>query len=136
MITSQTMFPSFINCKWNMHKKIRLLHTEVEISLSHDIKWFASIKENIIHFQLFNVWEVNRPECFPRGAWNSSMLSIALGQRLRAIECIELFPAPRGKYSGSLNKYPKQKNTLSKSNIKATERLNNSVIYTYVFDHI
>ena len=31
------------------------------------------------------------------------MRSIELGRWPRAIECIELFPAPRGKYSGLLN---------------------------------
>ena len=56
--------------------------------------FFKNIFYNII--QLFNVWEVNRPEYFPQGAGNSSMLSIARGQRPRAIERIELFPAPRG----------------------------------------
>ena len=40
--------------------------------------------------QLFNVWEVNRPEYFPRGAGNSSMLSIARGQRssMNTLECL------------------------------------------------
>ena len=61
---------------------------------------FFNIFYNII--QLFNVWEVNRPEYFPQGAGNSSMLSIARGRWPRAIERIELFPAPRGKYSGLL----------------------------------
>ena len=51
---------------------------------------------------LFNVWEVNKPEYFPRDAGNSPMLSITRGQRPRATERIELFPAPRGKCSGLL----------------------------------
>ena len=55
--------------------------------------------------QLFNVWEVNRPEYFLRDAGNSSMLSITQGQRPRAIERIELFPAPKGKCSSLLTNH-------------------------------
>ena len=57
---------------------------------------------SINNIQLFHVWEDNRPEYFPRGAWNSSMRYIARSQRPRGIERIELFPAPRGKYSSLL----------------------------------
>ena len=52
------------------------------------MKCFAHNTNNNI--QLFNVWEVDRPEYFPRGAGNSSMLSIARGQRssMNTLECL------------------------------------------------
>ena len=56
------------------------LSLSLSLSLCLSLSLSLSLSHNI---QLFNVWEVNRPEYFPRDAGNSSMRSIARGQRQR-----------------------------------------------------
>ena len=75
---------------YEFYKSVKFKHVKFQESNYSSVNFLLFVHYSDI------IWEANKPEYFPPGEGNSSMRSIARGQR------IELFPALRRKCSGLL----------------------------------